>query len=233
MTSDPEDGRLDLPPIELLRPQVAAEAERYADTYTTGASPAVAALLAETQEVTPVPMMAGGIKEARLLEALVWVMRARNVLEIGTFTGATALSLAEALPSDGRVTTIEVDETVASVARRHFDASPHGAKIDSRLGDAREIINTLDGPFDLVFIDARKQEYIEYYEAVLPKLSERGLIVADNVVWYGLPFNPEATDRETEGVRAFVEHVKSDARTRQVVLTVGDGLMLIWAATAG
>jgi caffeoyl-CoA O-methyltransferase len=219
----------DKPLMELMKAQVSAEAERYADTYTTGPSAAVSALLAETQEVTPVPIMAGGIKEARLLEALVVVMGARSVLEIGTFTGATALALAEALPSDGRVTTIEVDDAVASVARRHFDASPHGAKIDLRLGDAREILETLDGPFDLVFVDALKAQYIEYYEAVLGKLSERGLIVADNIVWYGLPFNPEAIDRETQGVRAFVEHVRSDERTRQVLLTVGDGLLLIWA----
>jgi caffeoyl-CoA O-methyltransferase len=222
-----------LPRMELMRTQVSAGAERYADTYTTGASPAVSALLAETQEVTPMPVMAGGIKEARLLEALVWTMRAGNVLEVGTFTGATALAIAEVLPSDGRLTTIEVDESAASVARRHFEASPHGAKIDSRLGDAREILKTLAGPFDLVFIDALKAQYIDYYEAVLPKLSERGLIVADNVVWYGLPFNPEANDRETEGVRAFVEHVRSDSRMRQVMLTVGDGLLLIWRAQIG
>jgi caffeoyl-CoA O-methyltransferase len=98
------------------------------------------------------------------------------------------------------------------------------------VGDAREILKTLHGPFDVVFIDALKAQYIEYYEAVLGKLSERGLIVADNIVWYGLPFNPEAIDRETEGVRAFVEYVRSDERTRQVLLTVGDGLLLIWAA---
>ena len=218
----------DMPLMELMKAQVSAEAERYADTFTTGPSAAVSALLAETQEVTPVPIMAGGIKEARLLEALVVVMGARSVLEIGTFTGATALALAEVLPSHGRVTTIEVDEAVASVARRHFDASPHGVKIDLRLGDARAILESLDGPFDLVFIDALKAQYIEYYEAVLGKLSPRGLIVADNVVWYGLPFNPQATDRETEGVRAFVEHVRSDERTRHVLLTVGDGLLLIW-----
>jgi caffeoyl-CoA O-methyltransferase len=227
MTAEVDDRGVD---VSLMRPQVSEEAERYADSYTTPPSAAVAALLAETQEVTPFPIMAGGIKEARLLQALVALMDARRVLEIGTFTGATALALAEALPAEGQVVTIESDESVAEVARRHFDASPHGAKVELHLGDARQIVTSLSGPFDLVFIDAWKQHYIDYYEATLPKLSERGVIVADNVIWYGLPFNSAATDAETEGVRAFVEYVNADDRTRQVLLTVGDGLLLIWAA---
>jgi len=219
--------------VSLMRPQVSAEAEQYANTYTTPPSAAVAALLAETQRVTPHPIMAGGIKEARLLQALVRLMNARDVLEVGTFTGATALAIAEALPDGGRLTTIEMDDAVASVARRHFDGSEHGEKIELLMGDAREILGTLEGPFDLIFLDALKQQYIEYYDVLLPKLAERGVIAADNVVWFGLPWNPEATDPETEGVRAFVEHVRSDPRTRQVVLTVGDGLMLIWPDGTG
>ena len=198
MTADLDDRGVD---TSLMQSQISADAERYADTYTTGPSAIVSTLLTETQKVTPFPGTAGGVKEVRLLEALIWAMGARRVLEIGTFTGATALALAEALPSDGTLTTIEADETVASVARRHFDASPHGTKIELHLGDAREIVKTLGGPFDLVFIDAWKQHHIEYYEAIRPKLSERGLIVADNVIWFGLPFNPAATDAETEGAR--------------------------------
>jgi caffeoyl-CoA O-methyltransferase len=216
--------------VSLMAAQVSAEAERYADTYTTEPSPAVSALLAETREVTPFPIMAGGIKEARLLQALIATSGARRALEIGTFTGATALAMAEALPAGGSVTTIEVDEAVASVARRHFGTSPHGAKIDLHVGDAREIVTTLEGGYDIVFVDAWKQHYVDYYEATLPKLSDRGVIVADNVIWFGLPFNSAATDPETEGVRAFVEHVRADSRTRQVLLTVGDGLLLIWRA---
>jgi caffeoyl-CoA O-methyltransferase len=225
MTADVDDRGVD---VSLMGPQVSQEAERYADAYTTPPSPAVAALLAETQEVTPFPIMAGGSKEARLIQALVALTDARRVLEIGTFTGATALALAEALPDEGQVVTIETDESVADVARRHFDASPHGAKIELRLGDARQIVTSLAGPFDLVFIGAWNQHYIDYYEAALPKLSEHGVIVADNVIWYGLPFNPAATDAETEGARAFVAHVNADGRTQQVLLTVGDGLLVIW-----
>jgi predicted O-methyltransferase YrrM len=212
----------------LMRPQVEAKAEEYASTWTTPPSHAVSAILADTEELMPHPEMAGGLKEARFLQALIFANDAGRVLEIGTFTGATALAIAEALPSDGRLTTIELDEAVASIARRHLDASDHSHKIDLRIGDAREVVETLPGPFDLVFIDAWKQHYIDYFEAVLPKLSERGLIVADNVIWYGLPFHPDAKDAETEGVRQFVRHVQADDRTRNVLLTVGDGLLLIW-----
>jgi caffeoyl-CoA O-methyltransferase len=170
----------------------------------------------------------GGAVEARLLEGLLVATQARHVLEIGTFTGATALALAEALPAGARLTTIEADEELGAVARRHLDASPHGGKVDLRLGDARKILTELDGPFELVFIDAWKQDYVDYYEATLPKLADRGLIVADNVVWWGLPFQPDADDPETEGVRRFVAHVLQDPRTHNALLTVGDGLMVIW-----
>jgi caffeoyl-CoA O-methyltransferase len=216
----------------LMRPQVEAEAEEYASTWTSPPSAAVVKVLDETQAKMSHPEMAGGIKEARLLQALVFANGARSVLELGTFTGATALTIAEALPADGRLTTIEFDDTVADIAERHFADSEHAGKIDLCRGDAREIVKSLDGPFDLVFIDAWKQHYIEYYEELVPKLSDRGLIVADNVVWYGLPFHPDAHDAETEGVRRFVRHVQEDPRTRNVVLTVGDGLLLIWRATA-
>lgn len=212
----------------LMRPQVEAKAEEYASTWTSPPSAAVVTVLEETRAKTPHPEMAGGLKEARLLEALIFVGGARNVLELGTFTGATALAIAEALPPDGRLTTIEFDDAVADIAERHIARSEHASKIDLRRGDAREIVKSLDGPFDLVFIDAWKQHYVEYYEALVPKLSDHGLIVADNVIWYGLPFHPDAYDAETEGVRRFVRHVQKDPRTRNVVLTVGDGLMLIW-----
>jgi caffeoyl-CoA O-methyltransferase len=225
MTVEVENRGID---ASLMRPQVEAKAEEYASAWTTPPSSAVVAALKETDASTPHPEMAGGLKEARFLQGLMFANGARNVLELGTFTGATALAIAEALPPDGRLTTIEFDDSVADIAEPHLRASEHADKIDFRRGDAREIAKTLDGPWDLVFIDAWKQHYIEYYETLLPKLSPRGLIVADNVIWYGLPFHPDAHDDETEGVRAFVRHVQEDPRTRNVLLTVGDGLLLIW-----
>jgi caffeoyl-CoA O-methyltransferase len=225
MTIEVENRGID---ASLMRPQVEAKAEEYASAWTTPPSSAVVDALKETEASTPHPEMAGGLKEARFLQGLMFANGARNVLELGTFTGATALAIAEALPAGGRLTTIEFDDAVGDIAQRHIDASEHADRIDFLRGDARELVKTLDGPFDLVFIDAWKQHYIDYYEALLPKLSERGLIVADNVIWYGLPFHPDAHDDETEGVRAFVRHVQQDPRTRNVLLTVGDGLLLIW-----
>ena len=216
----------------LMAPQVNAAAEKYATEHSTPPSPAVSALMEETERTTPVPVMMGGIKEARFLEGLIVATRARRILEIGTFTGATTLAVAEIAPRDAEITTIENDEDVAAIARRHFDNSPHAAKIRLVIGDAPSIVKELPGPFDIVFIDAWKDKYIEYYEALLPKLADTGVMVADNVIWYGLPFNEAAQDPETIGVRDFVAHVQQDARSHNVMLTVGDGLLMIWHAPA-
>jgi len=120
-----------------------------------------------------------GTVEGRFLELLVFATGARRVLEIGTFSGYSALSMAPGLPADGSIVTCEIDPEVAEVARRHIDASPYGDRIEQRVGPALETIVELDGPFDLVFVDADKQGYAAYVEAVLPKLSERGLIAID------------------------------------------------------
>jgi caffeoyl-CoA O-methyltransferase len=152
------------------------------------------------------------------------------VLEVGTFTGYGALAIAARLPADGRVTTIESDEEYAALAREHFAASPHADRIDLRVGDAREIVPALDGPFDLVFIDAWKPDYAHYYEAVLPKLADRGLIVCDNVLWSGSVLDEDDDSENTRALRAFNDHVQADVGVHNALLTVGDGLMVIWRA---
>ena len=207
---------------------VSPAAEKYALEHTTPPVPELAELRAETEEKMPVPQMAGGVIEARLLEGLVVATGARRVLEIGTFTGYSALSMAAALPEGGTITTLERDEHAAAIARRYVEASPHGGKIEILMGDALKLIASLSGPFDLVFIDASKREYTDYYEAVLPKLADRGLIVADNMLWGGDALDPDTTDTDTVGIRAFADHIQADPRVRNALLTVGDGLMLIW-----
>jgi caffeoyl-CoA O-methyltransferase len=156
--------------------------------------------------------MLSGPVVGRLLEFLVWALRPQLILEIGTYSGYSALSMGRALPPGGRIITLEADPERAAFARRHIER--HG-RISVREGDALESIASLDGPFDLVFIDANKDGYVDYYEAVLPKLAPRGLIVADN------------TMGDMEGIAEFNEHVASDPRTVQVLLTVRDGVMLI------
>jgi caffeoyl-CoA O-methyltransferase len=209
---------------------IAHEAEEYALDHTTPPPSEFAELRAETEATMPVPQMAGGVIEARLLEAIVVATAARHVLEIGTFTGYSALSMAAVLPEGGKVTTLERDERAASIARRHVEASPYAGRIELLMGDALELIPTLPGPFDLVFIDASKREYTEYYKSVLPKLGDGGLIVADNMLWGGDALDPDATDPDTVGIRTFADHVQADPRVRNTLLTVGDGLMLVWRA---
>jgi caffeoyl-CoA O-methyltransferase len=204
--------------------------ERYAAEHTTPPPPHLAGVAAVTRERTATPQMRSGLVEARLLEALVVAGGATRVLEIGTFTGYGALSMAARLPAGGTVITIEADTELAALARAHFDASEHGARIDLRVGDARAIVPALEGPFDLVFIDAWKPDYEHYYEAVLPKLANRGLIVCDNVLWSGQVLDEGDDSDDSDALRAFNDRVQADDRVHNALLTVGDGLLVIWRA---
>jgi caffeoyl-CoA O-methyltransferase len=204
--------------------------ERYAAEHTTPPPPHLAGVAEATRERTASPKMRSGLVEARLLEALVVAAGATNVLEVGTFTGYGALAIAARLPAGGRVTTIEHDEEYAALAREHVAASPPADRVDLRVGDAREIVPALDGPFDLVFIDAWKPDYAHYYEAVLPKLADRGLIVCDNVLWSGAVLDEDDDSENTRALRAFNDHVQADVGVHNALLTVGDGLMVIWRA---
>lgn len=208
------------------------EIERYAIAHTSAPVPPVAALRAETEAATPVPQMAGGPVEARLLEALVVATRATRVLEIGTFTGVSALSMASRLPPAGRVVTLEANEETAAIAQQHFDESPWGDRIELRFGDALELVHEVEGPFDLVFIDAWKRDYSSYYEAVLPKLADHGVIVVDNLLWDGTVVDPESDAEEALALRAFADLVQADERVDNALLTVGDGLLLVWKRRA-
>jgi len=214
--------------MDMIDPPVA----RYAAEHNSAPGPHLAGVAAATREQTQSPGMMSGVVVARLLEALVVATRARRVLEIGTFTGYGALSMAARLPADGTVITLEADAGRADLARRHFEASPDAAKVELVQGDARAIVPTLDGPFDLVFIDAWKGDYPHYYEAVLPKLADHGLIVCDNVLWGGDVVDPAPDDDNGRALAAFNDAVQRDDRVENALLTVGDGLMVIWRAPA-
>src|SRR4051794_9718399 len=146
------------------------EIEAYVEAHTTPAPPHLAALAEETRATQEAPQMLSGTVEGRFLQMLVWTAQPRLVLEIGTYTGSAAQFMAAALPDGGRVITCEFDPERAAFARRHMEAGPHNDRIEIRVGPALETIASLDGPFDLVFIDANKEGYVDYYEAVLPKL---------------------------------------------------------------
>jgi len=189
---------------------VPEEIERYAEAHTTPPPPLLAELAAETQATLRSPQMLTGPIEGRLLEQLVFVSGARRVLELGTYSGYSSLSMAAALPPDGRIDTCEIDERHAEVARRYIARSPYADRITVHLGPALETIARLEGEFDLVFIDADKPNYVNYYEAVLPRLSPRGLIVADNTLWSGRVVNPEPDDASTQAIAAFNDRVRQD-----------------------
>jgi len=212
---------------------ISPAAEAYAAAHTTPFTGALAAAATWTADHTPSPSMMAGGPEARLLEALIVAGGARRVLEIGAFTGVGALAMAAALPAGGRVITVEVDPDTAAIARRHFDASPYADRIELIVGDALNTIAELDGPFDLVWIDAWKSDYPAYFDAVLPKLAPRGVIAADNLFLGGSALRADRSDQVTAGIREFARRVQADERVHNVLLTVGDGVMLAWRAPAG
>jgi caffeoyl-CoA O-methyltransferase len=206
---------------------VPEEIDAYAVAHSTAEHPVLAAVAAETRATEESHGMMIGPVEGRFLETLVWLSGARRVLEIGAFTGYSALSMASALPPDGRLITCEVNPERAAVCRRHFEQSPWGDRIEIRVGPALDSLRALDGPFDLVFIDADKTNYRNYYEAVLPKLAERGLIAVDNVLWSGRVLDDADRSDDTVAMRAFNDFVRDDGRVVCVMTTVRDGVTLI------
>ena len=207
---------------------IASEAAAYAARNTTPFDAVVGVIAARTEASQPDAQMMSGLAEAHLLEALLVVGGARRVLEIGTFVGLGAVSMAAALGPNGRVTTLEVNPDTAAIARRNIDESGYGDRIELIVGDALQTLDRLDGPFDLIYIDAWKNDYPAYYDRVLPKLAERGVIVADNMLQSGRAFDPEADDDSTRGVRGLAAQANDDERVHNVLLTIGDGVMLIW-----
>jgi len=202
------------------------EIDEYAEGVTTAAPPHLAALHEETIATQTFPQMLSGTVEGRFLQMLVWAAAPKLVLEIGTYTGSAAQFMAEALPEGGRVITCEFDPERAAFAQSHLDRSPVGGRVEIRVGPALDTIAQLDGPFDLVFIDANKESYVDYYEAALAKLAPRGLIAADNTLYSGRVLDPDPGDNSGELAR-FNQHVADDPRTVQVLLPIRDGVTLI------
>ena len=200
--------------------------EEYAVAHTSVLLDLFDRLEAETRDNTDAPQMMVGRLEGGFLAALVRLTGARRILELGTFTGYSSISMASVLPPGGSIITCDVDPEATTIARRYMDESGYGDRIEIRLGPALETIETLEGPFDLVFIDADKPNYKAYYEAVLPLLADNGLVIADNVLWSGRVVE-EGGDESTRVIKEFNEHVRNDSRVVSVMLTVRDGMTLI------
>lgn len=204
--------------------------EKYAHDHTSEVADLFRRLQEETYREMQYPQMQVGRLEGQFLKMLVRLTGARQVLEIGMFTGYSALMMAAGLPDDGHLITCDVNPKAEAIARRYFAESEHGHKIEIRMGPALDTIKTLTAPLDFVFIDADKTNYLNYYEAVMGLVRPGGLIVADNVLWSGKVLNPE--DDDTRAIVAFNERVAEDPRVTNVCLTVRDGMMLAWKHSA-
>lgn len=214
--------------VELVNQEVV----EYADAHTTAPDANLAAVAASTRENFAAWGMMVGRQEGRFLELLVFATQARRVLEVGTFTGYSAIAMARGLPSGGSIVSLEVDPHHAQVARANIAAAGLEGSISVLEGPALESIDGLSGPFDLVFIDADKVSYEAYYEAVLPKLARHGLIVADNTLQRGGVLASEKEPHEGAlAVRAFNDKVANDERVVCVLTTIRDGVTLIRRAT--
>ena len=176
------------------------------------------------------PRMASGHLQGRLLKMLVQMIRPRLVLELGTYSGYSALCIAEGLPADGKLYTFEVNDEQEDFTRPWIENSPWAARIDFRIGDALVEVPRLGLAFDLAYIDADKRKYVEYYEMVMDCLRPGGYIIADNTLWDGhvLEEHPRPSDLQTLGIRRFNDHVAQDARVEKVILPLRDGLTILW-----
>jgi predicted O-methyltransferase YrrM len=198
--------------------------ERYAEEHSSDAPDPLVRLEKETLERMKSPQMLSGRTEGQFLAILLRVLGARRALEVGMFTGYSALMMASALPDDGELITMDVNPDAEAVARRYFAESPHGSKIRIRMGPALETLASLEAPFDFAFIDADKENYPHYYDRVMELLRPGGLVAVDNVLWSGEVLEPK--DEESRAIHALNERVHADPRVDHVLLTIRDGLLL-------
>lgn len=205
-----------------------AVTDKYIDDHTDDVSPLLRELVEETEEVTGLSRWSIGKVEGKLLQLLVKISGVRKAIEIGTFTGYSALIIAEALPEDGRLITCETNEKHAEIARRYFEKSPHAAKISLKLKPALETLKGIaDSSVDFVFIDADKPSYSQYFDEAMRILQSGGLIFVDNVFWRNKIFKQPITNENARAIAAFNAKVKKDDRVEKVMLSVRDGIYLI------
>jgi caffeoyl-CoA O-methyltransferase len=204
---------------------ISQELEDYIEQHSEKEPQLLAALNKETYQKILLPRMLSGHFQGRVLSMLAKLIRPLNILEIGTYTGYSALCLCEGMQEGGQLHTIDIKEELVDFQRKHFDKSPWGTQIIQHLGEAVDIIPTLDVKFDLVFIDADKENYINYFNIILPKMNKGGIILSDNVLWSGKVLEPvHPSDVSTKILVEYNQLLKNDPRVETVLLPIRDGL---------
>ncbi len=204
---------------------ISQELEDYIEKHSEKEPDLLAALNKETYQKILLPRMLSGHFQGRVLSMLSKLIRPVNILEIGTFTGYAALCLCEGMQENGQLHTIDIKEELETIQRKYFDKSPWGSQIFQHLGEAIDIIPTLELKFDLVFIDADKENYLNYFELILPKMNKGGIILSDNVLWSGKVLEPlQKNDSSTKVLLEYNELLKNDTRVETVLLPIRDGL---------
>lgn len=200
--------------------------QAYSEDHTTEESALLDKINRETHLSVLMPRMLSGHLQGRLLSMISKMLRPKCILEIGTYTGYSALCLAEGLAPEGKLITIDINEELEKKVRRYFDEAGCADRIEYHIGDALQLIPKLDGPFDLVFIDADKENYAAYFDLVIDKVATGGIILADNVLWSGKVLN-DKQDKDTRAITAFNNKVHEDPRVENLLLPVRDGIMMM------
>lgn len=203
------------------------ELQEYVEAHSSPETELLHRINRETHLNVLKPRMLSGHLQGRVLSMLTHMIRPKYILEIGTYTGYSALCMAEGLQPDGRLVTIEVNEELQPVAGGYFEESVHSGQIDFRIGDAQEIIPTLSYTWDMVFIDADKESYPKYFELTLPQVRTGGFIIIDNVLWSGKVADPSQQDKATSSIRAFNQMVHHHPGVENALFPIRDGLMVL------
>lgn len=200
--------------------------EGYSSRYTEDESDVLKELSRETHLKVLNPRMLSGQLQGRILSLFSRLIKPQKILEIGTYTGYSSICLSEGLAKEGTLITIDYNEELENMVRKYFEKAGISSQVDFRIGNALDILPELESGFDLVFIDADKENYVNYYHQIIDKVNSNGLIIADNVLWSGKVIDEDVNDKDTVTLREYVRLVKDDTRVKPLLLPVRDGLMI-------
>ena len=204
---------------------ISDQLQQYIDDHSMEESDLLKALDRETHQKVLQPRMLSGSYQGRLLALLAKMIGPKKILEVGTYTGYATLCMAEGLTTGGLIDTIDHNEELADMQRRYFDQSPYGSQIVQHLGEAKDILKTIAGPYDLVFLDADKENYPHYFDLIIDKIETGGILLSDNVLWSGKVLE-KATDEATSALQEYNHKINTDVRVETVVLPIRDGLTI-------